>query len=51
MAEPPYIESIPGRVAQTLAARENAAGYPRLRLMLTGVLPRLVGDAPATKSG
>ena len=40
----------PDRVAQLLAARENWAGYSRLRLMLTAVLPRLVGEAPAAKS-
>jgi hypothetical protein len=36
----------PDRVAQTLGSAKHAGGYARLELMLTSVLPRLVGEQP-----
>ncbi len=36
----------PGRVAQALGSDQYAAGLTRLELMLTAVLPRLVGEQP-----
>jgi hypothetical protein len=32
------------RVAQTLGSDRHSAGYSRLELMLTAVMPRLVGE-------
>jgi hypothetical protein len=38
----------PDRVTQTLGSDRNAAGYERLELMLTAVMPRLVSE-PGTR--
>jgi hypothetical protein len=35
----------PYRVATTLGSDRHAAGYSRLELMLTSILPRLVGES------
>jgi hypothetical protein len=35
----------------TLGSDRHAAGYSRLELMLTSVLPRLIGDPPQPKAG
>jgi hypothetical protein len=32
------------RVAETLASSRDSAGFSRLELMLTAVLPQLIGD-------
>jgi hypothetical protein len=37
------------RVAETLGSARYAAGFSRLELMLTAVLPRLVDDGATTK--
>jgi hypothetical protein len=37
------------RVAETLGSERHAAGFARLELMLTAVLPRLVGDGTKTQ--
>jgi len=39
----------PDRVVETLAAA-NAAGFSRLEVMLTAVMPRLVGEPADPKS-
>jgi hypothetical protein len=39
------------RVTETLASAKDSAGFSRLELMLTAVMPRLVGDGPKTESG
>jgi hypothetical protein len=39
----------PDRVVETLTAA-NAAGFSRLEVMLTAVMPRLVGEPPDRKS-
>jgi hypothetical protein len=39
------------RVTETLASSKDSAGFSRLELMLTAVLPRLVGDGSKTQSG
>jgi hypothetical protein len=36
----------PERIAQALGSDQNAAGFCRLELMLTAVLPRLEGEQP-----
>jgi hypothetical protein len=41
----------PGRVAEALAPAKYAAGLSRLELMLTAILPRLVGEAPDPRRG
>jgi hypothetical protein len=41
----------PDRVAETLGSDRQAAGYSRLELMLTSVLPRLMGETQAPKTG
>jgi hypothetical protein len=41
----------PDRVAVTLGSDRHAAGYSRLELMLTSILPRLVGEQPKPKTG
>jgi hypothetical protein len=39
----------PYRVATMLGSDRHAAGYSRLELMLTSILPRLVGESPAPR--
>jgi hypothetical protein len=39
----------PYRVATTLGSDRHAAGYSRLELMLTSILPRLVGESGAPR--
>ncbi|MGA8219114.1 MAG: hypothetical protein WB771_11140 [Solirubrobacterales bacterium] len=41
----------PDRVVQTLKSDPDAAGYSRLELMLTAVLPRLMRDPGTPKAG
>jgi hypothetical protein len=41
----------PDRVEMTLGSDRHAAGFSRLELMLTSVLPRLVGEPPKPKTG
>src|SRR6266498_3126202 len=40
----------PDRVLETLGSAGHAAGYSRLELMLTSVLPRLVGETTTSKT-
>jgi hypothetical protein len=40
----------PDRVSQTLGSAKHAGGYARLELMLTSVLPRLVGEPPTRRA-
>ena len=39
----------PACVAQTLGSAEHAGGYARLEVMLTSILPRLVGEPGAPR--
>jgi hypothetical protein len=41
----------PDRVSLTLGSDRHAAGYSRLELMLSSILPRLVGETPDPKAG
>jgi hypothetical protein len=41
----------PDRAAVALGSDRHAAGYSRLELMLTSILPRLVGEHPKPKTG
>lgn len=39
----------PARVAETLGSADHAAGYARLEVMLTSIIPRLVGEPSASR--
>ena len=39
----------PARVAQTLGSADHAGGYARLEVMLTSIIPRLVGESRAPR--
>ena len=40
----------PDRVTQTLGSPQHAGGYARLEVMLNSILPRLVGEARASRN-